>query len=912
VKNWFFERKWRVVVAGLLTVAIPVAGLALYIYFNLRSEFTEIVTEENRAFVRLAAHRAEAGLDSDIAVAVRFAARPSVVGAVGRGDKKEMTRSLKFLIEHSADYDRAFITNLKGIQLAAYPIDPKTIGKDFSYRDWYKGVSKNLSPYVSEFYMRVAEPKRYVFAIAVPVKSEDLVVRGIMVIQPKADYIGKMIGEFRMGRGHIFAVDKNGNLIHHSDMNIDRIIDFTGYSPVGKLIKGFEGHERLIDSLTNEPIFTAYKPFKKLGGGIVVERPEREAFEPLRKMSIGLFAFTAVMLFAGGIVSYRGAAMMYSIQKLSLQLREDELYEKANNGILTVLNAPWTDLKDMCNAALSKMTEFVSMEAGVLYATEDKKLVPCASVSVQTPGAAPALPLECVKTKKTIGINDISDDTHLKLTTGVGDFMPKEIMAVPLIYKDEAEGVIEVACIHGLKERDVRIIESLSKHLAVGIVTLKNQISLRMLSDELAAKNEELQAMNEELQAMNEELQSMNEELQSQQGELSEANRRLGEVSRAKSDFLANMSHELRTPLNSIIGFSEVLDDSLYGPLTENQKEYVASILSSGRHLLNLINDILDLAKVESGKMELELERFSLGDALNASMMMFKEKAFKHMIKLSLEIEPDADVELEADQRKLKQILFNLLSNAVKFTQDGGAVSVKVKKDGADGVEITVEDTGIGIEAEDMPELFREFTQLRSTYTKGFEGTGLGLALTKRLVELHGGSIRAESEYGKGSRFSFTIPVKQAGPRHALKEEGQKEKSPVQGRLALIIDDDPKAIAVMEEALKSEGYRVSNAGDGKKGIEAVRQERPGLIALDLMMPGMSGFEVLDALEKEQDARSVPIIVVTSMSLSGDEKGRLMKRVACVIEKGGLTKNDFIEIVRSAVERASGEKEDTRS
>jgi len=254
-------------------------------------------------------------------------------------------------------------------------------------------------------------------------------------------------------------------------------------------------------------------------------------------------------------------------------------------------------------------------------------------------------------------------------------------------------------------------------------------------------------------------------------------------ANKAKSDFLANMSHELRTPLNSILGFSEVLVDELFGTLNAQQKEYAKDIYSSGRHLLDLINDILDISKVESGKLELELSTFPLKVDLNAAMNMFREKVMKHNLKLELDIKPDADREIVADQRKFKQIMFNLLSNAVKFTPDGGSVQVTARRvqsskfnaqvhliknaergtsniePDADLIEISVTDTGIGIKTEDIPKLFKEFTQLESVYTKKIEGTGLGLALSKRLVELHGGMIWVESEFGKGSTFSFRIPV---------------------------------------------------------------------------------------------------------------------------------------------------------
>ncbi len=241
---------------------------------------------------------------------------------------------------------------------------------------------------------------------------------------------------------------------------------------------------------------------------------------------------------------------------------------------------------------------------------------------------------------------------------------------------------------------------------------------------------------------------------------ISENNLRLEAVSRSKSDFLANMSHELRTPLNAVIGFSEVLEDELFGPINEKQHEYVNNILASGKHLLSLINDILDLSKVESGKMVLDLTEFSLHEAVESSFIMLKEKALKNGITLGIDLSPEADVNIVADKRKLKQILFNLISNAVKFTPTGGAVSVHAVR-AADSIEITVADNGMGIKAEDIPKLFQPFTQLESAYSKEFEGTGLGLALNRQLVELHGGRVWVESHIGTGSRFSFTIPLSQ-------------------------------------------------------------------------------------------------------------------------------------------------------
>ena len=247
-------------------------------------------------------------------------------------------------------------------------------------------------------------------------------------------------------------------------------------------------------------------------------------------------------------------------------------------------------------------------------------------------------------------------------------------------------------------------------------------------------------------------------------------------ANRTKSDFLANMSHELRTPLNSIIGFTEILQDSLYGELNEKQREYLGYINASGRHLLELINDILDLSKVESGKAEVILSSFSVRALLDFSVTMLREKAMKHSIALECSIAPEADIKMVSDEHKIKQIVFNLLSNAVKFTPDGGRVQVDARRTGEAGsfIEISVSDTGIGIKKDDLDRLFKEFSQLDSPLQKRYEGTGLGLALSKRLVEMLGGAIDVRSEEGEGSVFSITIPL---DPREIKRDCDDKGKS---------------------------------------------------------------------------------------------------------------------------------------
>jgi signal transduction histidine kinase len=240
--------------------------------------------------------------------------------------------------------------------------------------------------------------------------------------------------------------------------------------------------------------------------------------------------------------------------------------------------------------------------------------------------------------------------------------------------------------------------------------------------------------------------------------EIQEKSAQLEVANKHKSDFLANMSHELRTPLNAIIGFSEALMDRMFGDLNEKQLEYQKDIHESGKHLLSLINDILDLSKIEAGRMELELSSFHLPTAISNAVTLIRERAMRHGIALGVEIDERLG-EFQADERKLKQVLLNLLSNAVKFTPDGGRVDVSAKLD-TDKVEISVKDTGVGISPEDQASLFEEFKQLGKDSSRKAEGTGLGLSLTKRLVELHGGQILVDSAVGHGSTFRVMLPMR--------------------------------------------------------------------------------------------------------------------------------------------------------
>ena len=340
--------------------------------------------------------------------------------------------------------------------------------------------------------------------------------------------------------------------------------------------------------------------------------------------------------------------------------------------------------------------------------------------------------------------------------------------------------------------------------------------------------------------------------------ELHRANAELLRAARTKDEFLANMSHELRTPLNSILALSESLLEELYGPLREQQQKAIRAIEASGRHLLALINDVLDLAKIEANRIELVKEVVAASDVCEASMALVKEQATKKQIHLSIKLD-DPHARFVADPRRLKQILVNLLSNAVKFTSAGGAVSLQVTTDTAQGtIAFTVSDTGIGIAKEDLSRLFQPFVQLDSGLSRQHEGTGLGLVLVRRLVELHGGKVEVESMPGVGSRFTVTLPYQ---PVTQVTESSAPDEIPP-GQLALIIEDSATTADQLARYLEELQIQPVICSYGKGAVEQVQALRPDLILLDVQMPDRSGWEILADLRRDPDLQHVPVIIVS--------------------------------------------------
>lgn len=369
------------------------------------------------------------------------------------------------------------------------------------------------------------------------------------------------------------------------------------------------------------------------------------------------------------------------------------------------------------------------------------------------------------------------------------------------------------------------------------------------------------------------------------EAQLQQSNEQLLRATRLKDEFLASMSHELRTPLNAILGMTEALQEEVFGSVSDSQRQALQTIDSSGGHLLALINDILDVAKIESGQIELNLSATAIAPLCDASLNFIKQQAINKKIELQLDLSPTLP-DLLLDERRMRQVLINLLNNAVKFTPEGGRICLKVEALFAEdappetapitGVRWSVEDTGIGIAPENLPKLFQPFIQIDSALNRQFEGTGLGLSLVKRLVELHGGEVGVSSQLGIGSCFTVMLPVTTPSRSQVLSpfpswQEVEPEPEPQSSPLILLAEDNLANIQTLSSYLTAKGYELILAKDGTEAIDQAQEQQPDLILMDIQMPGMDGLEAMERIRQEPWGADVPIIALTALAMESDQQ-----------------------------------------
>jgi len=562
---------------------------------------------------------------------------------------------------------------------------------------------------------------------------------------------------------------------------------------------------------------------------------------------------------------------------------------------------------------------------------------------------------QCAIERKPIMLDDVPEN-YLHIDSGSGEALPRHLAILPVLYRDTLIGVLELASFSALTPLQLQLLEELLPIVALALENLNRAVSTNDLllqtqeqadelrvselvmrqqkevlrdnnealqaktseleeqSERLVASEEELRLQAEELQASNEELREKTDSLNRQkrvlvelQQETAEKADELAQASQYKSEFLANMSHELRTPLNSLLILSRSLADNDSGNLDEEQIESARIIHDAGNSLLYLINDILDLSKIEAGKMDLVIDKLPLADLEQRLRRTFAHVAEEKGLGFTLEIEPGLPTILRTDGAKLEQITNNLLSNAFKFTAHG-AVAVRIGRPGSEItipealrekplIAITVSDTGIGIPADKFQRIFNAFEQVDAGTSRQFGGTGLGLAISRQIAMLLGGDIALRSESGHGSSFTVLLPETPPEQRREAAEGAVPAKAPPLALPAspyllpdaidddrrslqpgqttiLVIEDDPAFARILVDMIHRKGYRALAATDGVAGLQLAREHHPTGILLDVMLPAMDGWAVIDQLKADHTTRAIPVhfISATDDATRGLERG----------------------------------------
>jgi signal transduction histidine kinase/CheY-like chemotaxis protein/HAMP domain-containing protein len=505
-------------------------------------------------------------------------------------------------------------------------------------------------------------------------------------------------------------------------------------------------------------------------------------------------------------------------------------------------------------------------------------------------------------TKKIQRIKDIPADTYFNFSTVIGNIQPREILTIPILSNGENIAVLSLASIHSYSTPVLWLVNEIWNMLTARFNEIMAIRQIRFFSERLEQQNLELEAQKNELESQSSELTRQNSELEMQKQQLSE-------VSQLKTSFLSNMSHELRTPLNSVIALSGVMGRRLVKKIPDEEYSYLEVIERNGKHLLNLINDILDISRIEAGREEVEVTKFTVNSLVSDVVSMIRPQADQKNVEILFTGELDQFI--TSDMNKCRHILQNLIGNAVKFTEIGKVhITTRLENN---KILIIVTDTGIGISEPYIPHIFEEFRQADSGTARKFGGTGLGLAIAKKYANLLGGNITVTSTIGKGSEFILHLPLQYFAKNKISdppKNIGLKQTiypvtpNPVNDSLTktiLLVEDSEPAIIQMKDFLEESGYQILVARGGTEALGIIANVIPDAMILDLMMPGVDGFSVLKAIRDAESTAHIPVLILTAKHITKEEL-KFLKRnnIHELIQKGDVNRKELQNAVAAMV------------
>jgi signal transduction histidine kinase/DNA-binding response OmpR family regulator/CHASE3 domain sensor protein len=635
-----------------------------------------------------------------------------------------------------------------------------------------------------------------------------------------------------------------------------------------------------------------------------------------------------------------GEILAHEAEHNALLRHQDWL--RAGQAELATKSANLHELEPLAAAVLDYVTPYLGGVVAAMYArSDDGTLTRIGAYGfahqdrhAKVIQAQESLAAQAANQNRILTVRELPQD-YIKVGSGLGETAPRELLIAPISNHGKIKGVIEIGFLHAVRERDTEFMELIGPAVGASVASVVYRHRLQVALEEQQAMNEELQVQQEELRTANEELEEQSRALEesqtaleNQQAELEQTNEQLAEqaanldlkntalttaqdqlreralelerASRYKSEFLANMSHELRTPLNSSLILAKLLADNAGGNLNEEQVRFAQTIYSAGNDLLNLINDILDISKVEAGKLELVPEELPLRRVIEGLVRTFEPLAHQKNLEFALNVEPSVPASIHTDRQRLEQILKNLLSNAVKFT-DAGRVSLTVSANADGWVQFEVQDSGIGIAPEQQDKIFDAFHQADGSTARKYGGTGLGLSISRDLTSLLGGTLTVASTIGEGSTFTLSLPrngavaatppapqlvhaakpvrapaapaapaedeapAQPAGPRF----DDDRAEAPSGRRTALVIEDEPEFARILYGLAHDMDFRCLVALTAEEGLELAAGEHPDAILLDMRLPDRSGLSVLQQLKDSPATRHIPVHVVSSMENGGE-------------------------------------------
>lgn len=567
-----------------------------------------------------------------------------------------------------------------------------------------------------------------------------------------------------------------------------------------------------------------------------------------------------------------------------------------------------------CNELLKGLMSHTGSQVGAVYFQNEAKtaFVHFASIGLGGGGRAAfsATELEgelgvALATRQIQLITDIPEDTRFTFAAVSGDFRPREILTLPVISDNSVVALISLASIHPYEPSALRLVDEIWSVLTARVNGVLAFRKIHYFAEQLEQQNHEMEAQQRELALQANELTEQNTELEMQKQQLHEANR-------LKSAFLSNMSHELRTPLNSVIALSGVLSRRLATTIPAEEYSYLEVIERNGKNLLLLINDILDLSRIEAGREDLSISRFSIRDWVDDIVAMIAPQAREKNVALASLVTDELAL-LTSDPDKCRHILQNLVGNAVKFTETG-SVEITARWEAAE-LLVAVRDTGIGISADHLPHIFDEFRQADDSTSRKYGGTGLGLAIARNYAKLLGGRITVESLPGQGSTFTLRLPQSVESASGARLEDSghsparatsQDALASGQGHQILVVEDSEAAIIQLTDILQTQGYNVQVARNGKEALAHIEQTVPEAMILDLMMPEVDGFQVLKAIRGSERAGQLPVLILTAKHVTREDLSFLQgNHIYQLIQKGDINRDGLLAAVGRMVVPPSG-------